>query len=131
METLLDSRNWVGLAVGVLATLLLMLTLPRANYQPIGLALPAKQTMPASNPDRVTLYASIQAPSKILGTVNVMRHYSGESDEAQKQIIQTARELAASLGANGLVVRLFGHTGDNVASAQAVYQLSGDAIHTS
>lgn len=130
MNSTKSAHTWISVIIGLIAVAIVMFFMPKANYQPAGLILPAQKTMPASKPADINFYSGAPATAQNLGSVRVTMHYSPEDQKAaQKAVMNKVRELAASVGANAVVVKIFGHTLPNVTpAAQAMYQFRGEAV---
>ncbi len=78
------------------------------------------------------LYANAPSSYKSLGLIRLVRHYNPKtSKQAEKEIIQAARKMAAKAGANAILVKFFAHSLPGAgAAAQATYQFWGVAIYT-
>jgi len=124
-------RFWIALIIGLAATWAVYMAMPTQDFQPTGLVLPAKVTRPATSPSDITLLPVQPAAAKELGLVRVEMHYDPKTaQQSQKAIIAYAKQLAAKVGANGLVVKLFGHSmPGSVPAAQAAFELMGVAVY--
>lgn len=101
-------RTIICTLVGLLALSVLLISAPKDVASPRGMVLPAKVVRPAISADQVHIYH--QAPSVAftrLGDVRVEYKFSALDSASQDVVLQKAKNLAASIGANGIVVNLF------------------------
>lgn len=133
MSTPRLTRTLISSVIGILVILLVIASLPKYDYKPQGLLLPAKiaQKTPLT-PDQVSLYPAAPIGAKVLGMIQIERHFSLDNTQAaQDEIINKAKELAASAGANGVYIRFIAHSTPNVTpSAQSIYKIWAYAIYT-
>jgi len=120
-----------SILVGLFALLIIWICAP--DFPPVarGLVLPTVHHLPASSAKKVMIYAQLPALAEKLGRVRVRMHYLPNHDFT-KPVLAKARELAATVGANGLVIAKFGHFTPSKlegGSAAAAYTLTGDAIY--
>lgn len=103
------SRSAISGILGLAAVLAVSYTFPPQNYQPKGLALPGKVTRSAIDPDTVKIVPESPLTAEPLGMVHLLLHIEGDpSSEQEAMLLKKAQELAASLGANGLVTESSG-----------------------
>jgi len=100
-------RLWTSVIIGLAAVALLFLTSPKQLYNAAGIMLPAKQTRPAISPSSVVRMARRPVGSKLLGQIRIERKYPAKGQLAEQQIWALAQKLAASVGANAAVIKLF------------------------
>ena len=62
----------------------------------------------ATNVDSIGLYRYLSAGAKQLATISIEQYALEPNDEDQNNIIQLAKQQAAKLGANGLMLKLAG-----------------------
>lgn len=131
MEENTTARTWVSLLAGVVIVLLVFWLMPAQRFTPRGLVLPAKSTLSPTKSNKIVFYNDEPGNYKVLGLIRVQRHFKQGSLLGQKTVAQKAKALAATLGANGVIVKLFAHTVPGlVPDSQAVYQFWGIAIRT-
>lgn len=123
------SRVWIAVLAGLVASLLLIWATPSHPYKPRGVLLPAKVVRPASSVDQIQFYPVANAPSsyQTLGTIHIQLHYPESTQIAEKEILSYARQLAAKVGANGVIINRFVHSGKK--SALSIYFFVGTAIY--
>jgi len=103
----LNIRTLICTLAGVLAVILLLVLTPHHSFTPKGIALPAKTVRSPISPDQVTIYQ--EAPTDAftrLGQVRVELGFEQLGKETKIDLFQKVRALAASLGANGVVLQL-------------------------
>jgi len=101
-------RLWISVSIGCIAVIVLIWAAPSPPYQARGVLLPAKQAKKASTPDAsIVRLQNRPTGSTLLGYVHIERHYSANNQQAQQQIWQLAQRLAATVGANAVVIRRF------------------------
>ena len=118
-----------GLAL--LVVLVLTSFVPKHPYLPHGMALPAKEARAPTQPSDVHLYQKLPLVYQQMGSISIEMHASGSSrSEADKAaIINKAKQLAATTGANGLVYQIF-YSSSNEGSALDGYFFRGMAFYT-
>ncbi|HLB57176.1 MAG TPA: hypothetical protein VJK30_07630 [Coxiellaceae bacterium] len=92
---------------GLLAVALLIAFTPHQNFLPKGIVLPAKITRAPISPDQVTIYN--QAPSgdfTRLGDIHIEQAFTVLNAQTKDLLIQKVKDMAASIGANGVIVTL-------------------------
>ncbi len=126
-------RTWFSVLLGIIIVALIASTFPRDPHQPHGLILPSEKTRAQTSPAAIVLFSQVTAPNQYqsIGRINISQHFTGKSRQSEKAILQKARKLAASLGANAIIVRIFGHSVlGSVPAAQAIYVFRGEAIYS-
>jgi hypothetical protein len=103
------SRSAISGILGLAAVLAVYYTFPMQNYQPKGLLLPGKVTRSAIDPSKVKTLAESPLTAVPLGAVHLLLHIEADPGPDQEaMVLQKAQELAASVGANGLVIQSAG-----------------------
>jgi hypothetical protein len=126
-------RTMVVLLITLIIMGIIIWSMPPISIHPVGIFLPAnslKNIAPESSLNTVNLYSPLTAPNHydILGTVNIAYHTTTGTEEDAAIVQQYAQQLAANAGANGIIVKLFGHTMSNSPPALASQVLTGMAI---
>ncbi|MCX7125858.1 MAG: hypothetical protein NTU49_09015 [Gammaproteobacteria bacterium] len=101
----MNIRSIVCTFAGLLAVVCLVAMAPQYQFSPKGILLPAEHVRPASSPDDVQIYQ--QAPAgnyQTLGQVHAELSFHTLSTQTRDEILQKAKTLAASVGANGVIV---------------------------
>ena len=107
------SRTAIGVVLGLIGALLIYLSFPVEKHSVQGIALPGKIVRDPSNPDDISLHSDLPFSAQPLGLVHLALRIEGDpSDFDEQQMRIKARELAAKLGANGIVQQAEGVTGD-------------------
>ena len=105
------SVQWRTILTAVLAAIvvwIMYLYTPAAVYLPHGLALPAKQVFSPTDPNAVQVVQGIATPYQEVGMVSIeMQYVPATSKQDVAHIIQKARQLAASIGANAIIVNQY------------------------
>lgn len=122
-------RLWISVVLGLLAIIILLLFVPRQVYRAAGVLLPAKQTQtqPAISPSAVVRMENSPVTSSLLGYINIERKYPAKGQLAQEQIWALAQKLAAQVGANAVVIKLFQVGG--LTKGYYIYVFRGEAIY--
>ncbi len=99
----------ISLLIAIIAVVILYFFAPRFNNQPAGIFLPSVQsdTLPSYN-GNVAVYTNYPVQYKALGIIHIEKHIQSNTIEAQQQVIEYAKTMAAKHGANALVVNGFG-----------------------
>lgn len=103
----MNTRVLICTIAGLLAVTLLIALTPRQTFLPKGIVLPAKITRAPISPDQVTIYN--QAPSSDftrLGDIHIEQAFTVLNAQTRDLLIQKVKEMAASIGANGVIVTL-------------------------
>jgi len=100
-------RTWINAIIGLAAVAIVIWLSPSPDYQAHGILLPAQQTRSAISPDSVIQIANRPISAKLMGHINIERHYPSTNQKAQRQIGKLAQKLAAQVGANAIVVNSF------------------------
>ena len=119
----------VAVVVALIVVLLLIRLVPSRAFVPHGIVLPTQISKAPVNPNQVRLYRSIPADAKNLGQLSIQLHAVKGANPTldQARLIAKARDLAASVGANGITFQLmFGRSSEG--SALNNYILRGFAF---
>ena len=102
------ARTTICTLAGIVAVALLLLLTPSHPFAAKGIVLPAA-TIPAPiAADLVTIYDNVpDFHFRRMGQVRAELAFDQETPETRAQLIATVKSLAASVGANGVVVHLF------------------------
>jgi hypothetical protein len=103
----LNTRAWVCTIVAALALFVLIGFTPKQVFLPKGIVLPAEKVFPAISADSVTIYT--QAPDVSmtrLGMVRAEVEFNTLTPQTKEQLFQKVKTMAASIGANGVVINL-------------------------
>ncbi len=122
----------LALIIGVLALIILLCSVPERPYKARGIALPAAEVRPATSADQVRIYTRMPFDAIQLGFISIEKHYvPGNFDSAVKAMSVKAKVLAASLGANAVVVTNQPiQPSANIPSALQTYYYLGVAVYT-
>jgi hypothetical protein len=105
-----SSQTRISVLAGIVVMLIIYSLAPGLVTQPHGVVLPAAHTFPATAVTEVQVLPSMSAQYKQLGFIRVQLNYTKQSfRQASTQLINYAKKLAATVGANGLVVQYMGH----------------------
>lgn len=125
-------RSLISLFAGLIIVLIIYFLVPTMAIAPRGILLPINKLMPAIAPEQVTFYknASLEVAYQRIGYINVQYHSVQPTAVDEQVLADYVRQLAASRGANGVIITLFGHTLlDEVPNAQASYVFRGEAVY--
>lgn len=92
---------------GIIALVILYAFIPKAHHAAQGVILPAKTVLAPISPNDVTLYPNAPAGAKALGLIRVELAFNTLSVEKRDELLAKVKALAASVGANGVVVTVF------------------------
>lgn|GEM_PF-3202966 len=125
-------QQGVAIIIAALAVMVLLFIIPQQKYDPCGILLPAKNTLPATQASNVNVYRQLPLASQNLGYISVEMHANGKATKTEQQlaIVAKAKELAATVGANGVVFNLAYGPSPEGASLDSYY-LMGYAIYAS
>lgn len=109
----MERNHWTRSAfsgvLGILAVLLVSYTFPPLNNQPRGLVLPEKVVRAPAQAETVKTLPDAPLTAEPMGVVHLLLHIENDPTPADEALIlNKARELAASVGANALVIRYDG-----------------------
>lgn len=104
----MNTRTLICTLAGLLAVFILIALTPKQILLPKGIALPAEKTLPAISSDQVTIYHHSSPPSSFitLGRLSIEEGYNPANQDTKTELFQKIKSLAASLGANGVIVTL-------------------------
>lgn len=98
------SRTAVSGILGLVAAILVSFTFPVAKNLPCGLVLPEKVVRAPSDPKSITSYPDTPLTGEPMGYVNLLMRIDDDPTPADEaKILNKANELAATVGANGIV----------------------------
>ena len=127
--------RWIGISLaigaGLLVSLLMIQIAPSAKYSIKKSYLPLRlssHAVSARDVHFITKSMLLDTPYTKLGTVTLTLHSLTQDVSKERAIESVAKSLAAQHGANALLVREFGHTGQ-VSSRWAGYRFSADAVY--
>ena len=102
---------------------------PADPIEPCGIILPVKNTLPATKPSDIQLFPQMQYGMQVLGTISVRERATSETLKKPfpKSVVDKARALAASVGANGMVLSA-GRSVQNLETGP-VWIAYGKAVH--
>ena len=103
-----------------------MLT-PTAHYAPQGIILPAKVVRAPTSADDVVIYHQAPLSAQDLGQIRVEFAFKALNTDVRDDLLAKVKALAASMGANGVVVTVF-VPGDGV---RQVLSFVGTAVYVS
>lgn len=106
------SRSVVSGVLGLIGVYLTYLSFPVEKHSVHGIALPGKNIRNPISPDKVIIHFDPSFSAQPLGFIHLALHIKGDASNYDEQQIATkAGELAATLGANGIVEQSAGVTG--------------------
>lgn len=101
-------RTAICTLAGVAAVVCIVALTPTPSFSPQGIILPAQHVRAPIAVDQVRIYN--EAPSVAfdrLGTISVEAHFKAVDSSAKEALFQKVKALAASVGANGVVINIF------------------------
>lgn len=104
----LSMRHLICTLIGLIGVVVVVALTPRLSFLPKGMVLPAKTIRKPISASQVMIYR--EPPSgevERLGQVRAELAFKVESQSVRDQLIKKIKRMAASIGANGVVVRLF------------------------
>ena len=113
------SQNILNGAVAVVIAAVLWSVQPKIELKPHGILLPATaKTYPATTASQVQIYTSAPQSYTTVGQVNTAIHFDQTDQATNQQNFQAslafAQQLAATAGANGLLLQMAGPTSGGV-----------------
>ena len=122
--------NLVNVILIVVIFLLLLWLAPKRYHTVRGLVLPKAKPMAVIPANEVTF---LQSPPTArydrLGYINLEQFYNPKTQSLDEQaVLDRARVLAAGMGANGVIIKSFGHSLGTI-PALSIFQFQGVAIH--
>lgn len=118
-------RVIVCTAAGLAALLALWAFTPKAEYAPQGIILPAKSVRAPSEKTAIVIYHAAPANAQSLGQIRVEYAFETLNADVRDQLFDEIKSLAASVGANGVVIDLLA-PGDGV---RKVLTFVGTAVY--
>jgi hypothetical protein len=115
----------------LIAVFLVYLSFPPQINRVHGIALPEKVVRPANTSSAVSLFGESPLTAQQLGTIHLVLRIGDELTSADEEAVANkARELAANLGANGIVTQMDAAVGSGpfralMYRAQAIYVPKG------
>lgn len=101
----MKARTLICTVVGLIAVMMLIAFSPTQTPTPKGIILPAKHVRAAISPNSVVIYSEpLQAKSLKLGKIRVELAYQNLNEQTKAIVLQKVKSLAASVGANGVIV---------------------------
>jgi len=125
-------RSIISAVIAVIIVAFIYFLVPATQITPQGILLPVKNVLSALPPQQVVFYDKDNLPLAYqkIGYLNVQFHSQSVTTQSEKQLEAYVRQMAASAGANGVVVYLFGHTLlGQVPASQASYVFRGLAVY--
>lgn len=124
-------RSYLALMIALAVVVIIYFLIPSIPDEPRGILLPTTKAMSAASPDQVTFYnSSLGYAYKKLGYINVQYHSVSPSPSSEEVLANYVKQLAATVGGNGVVISLFGHTlPGEVSRAQASYVFRGEVVY--
>jgi len=102
-----NARTILCTLAGLLAVGFLILLTPREVLLPKGMVLPAEQTRAPISADQVTIYHQTpQTQFTRLANLSVEQGFTALNAKTKTLLIQKIKNMAASIGANGVIVTL-------------------------
>jgi hypothetical protein len=130
MSNLTKVRLFIAIIVGISALAAVYYFKPVYSTNPQGIILPAAHVLAPSDPTKITVYANAPLHYQSLGQVRVELHDNGNSSTAYTQMTSYAQKLAATVGANGIIVKGLYHTKeDGVNVVLSSYQFYATAVY--
>jgi len=95
--------------VGCIAVFCLFVLTPSLVLLPQGIALPAKSSVPAPlSSEVITIYTDMpDHETQRLGRISVEQGFWIDDDTTKQLVLQKVKQLAAGIGANGVVIQTF------------------------
>lgn len=121
------NRLWITIVIASIAVIFVVWAAPTQHYQARGILLPAKNLRTPISPASVIRLQNRPMGSKILGYIHIERRYPANNQQAQQQIWQLAQNLAAKVGANGVIINLLQIA--NVSKGHYIYLFQATAIY--
>ena len=124
-------RNVIAVLVAFIVVFVIYLLVPPYHAKPEGILLPTALPQFPIPPEAVIFYSTLTVlyGYQILGHVNVQFYSKGPSSKEEVCLQEYVRKMAARVGANGVIVTLFGHTMPRVVKdAMSSYVFHGVAI---
>lgn len=107
-------QNGIYLLVIVAICLILWPLAPKPNHESVGILLPQGVSYPAINPNDVQIVANQPAHATYVGAISTKIYFNAitipSDDKNTEKDLNLAKQLAASYGANILVINQIGRT---------------------
>lgn len=98
-------QYFVIFLIFVLSIAILYAVKPVDPVVPCGIILPAEHILPATQPAEIQLLPQMTYGMQDLGTINIReRATTANSKELPSSMVNMAKQLAASVGANGMIL---------------------------
>ncbi len=115
------------IVVAVICGGILYFLSPTYPFEPQGILLPLTKALPATQPSDVMVYRAMPAGAKPLALINLEVHFTKLSMQYPLSLYKKAKQMAASVGANGLVQQVLTRTPQSLGKF-AIYIFQGTAI---
>lgn len=116
--------------LGLAAGLGVIYAAPSVSFQAKGIVLPAKKVRPATQADSIQMLSTLPVGAVRLGTIRISRHAKTQTKQAEEEIVNNAKALAAKVGANAIVVKQFYRSRPSgLTAALAAYGFTGIAVY--
>jgi hypothetical protein len=123
----------IYLFIGVFSIAVASMAVKSTTTPTTGIVLPAKSVLPATSATSVKVMMSNNLefyPFTTLGEVHVETHFEELSQAVETNTIEYAKQLAATVGANAIVIEQMGSsTSDAAPKGLSKFFLFGKAIH--
>ena len=132
MDADAGKRSTVAVVAALLIIAIIYFLVPSKPDTPKGIFLPSDKLMTPVSLNSVNFFSPNSLPMayRKIGQISVMLHSVDATVQGQIAIETYAKQLAASAGANGIIVTLFGHTLlGKVPSPQAAYAFRGVGVY--
>lgn len=126
-------RSVIAMLIALMVVAVICLSMPsRLPPKPMGILLPTALPRNPISIDQVSFYDILSAPRSYqnLGSINVQYHAKRLTLEGEQCLKKYIMQMAAQIGANGVIVTLFGHTVPE-GSVMSSYFFQGIAIYHS
>ena len=122
--------QWLAVSFAAVLLIILWLFVPVQKLQAEGIVLPTGlHSSKVVVPSNVLTVRSMPLDAKQLGTINIERSFASATQNQQAaEIISKAKQLAASVGANQIVLRVFFHTPEK--ATPPIWIFRGVAIYS-
>ena len=127
-------RNIIAVLAASVVIIVIYLLVPSYLAKPMGILLPAALPRASISVDQISFYDKLTAPYNYqnLGNINVQYYSRKLTLEEETYLKKCVMRIAAGVGANGIIITLFGHTVPDAASSiMSSYIFQGIAIYHS